>query len=146
MSINMSQTRVKDSSKRLKKLLHDMGFELTCMDCLELSARLLGFKGWDSYWRQHDTSLSPLDQDLTEEEFRARDQLQMGVLEAEGFGEVARELLDRCDPTGSWRCALPEEWEDGFYLLRRQISEPRSANPATIPDEALRRRDPDSGS
>jgi hypothetical protein len=44
MSINMSQTRVKDSSKRLKKLLRDMGFELTCTDCLELSARLLGFK------------------------------------------------------------------------------------------------------
>jgi hypothetical protein len=55
MSINMSQTRVKDSSKRLKKLLHDMGFELTCTDCLELSTRLLGFNGWDSYWRQHDT-------------------------------------------------------------------------------------------
>jgi hypothetical protein len=124
MSINMSQTQVKDSGKRLKKLLHDMGFELTCMDCLELSARLLGFKSWDSYWNQHHMSLSPLDQDLTEEEFLARDQLQMGILEAEGFGEVARQLLDRCDPTGSWHCALPQEWEDGFYLLRRQIAEP----------------------
>jgi hypothetical protein len=79
--------------------------------------------------------LSPLDQDLTDEEFVARDALQMKVLEAEGFGEVARQLLDRCDPTGSWRDPLPEEWDDGFCLLRRQIAGPRSAS-----SDAFRRR------
>ena len=87
MAINMSQTRVMDSSKRLKRLLQDMGIERTGAECLELSARLLGFKSWDSYWHQRDLPLSPLDQDLTDEEFLARDALQMKVLEAEGFGD-----------------------------------------------------------
>jgi hypothetical protein len=94
---------------------------------LELSARLLGFKSWDSYWHQRDLPLSPLDEDLTDEEFLARDALQLKALEAEGFGEVARELLDRCDPTGSWRDPLPKEWDDGLYLLRRESAGPRSA-------------------
>jgi hypothetical protein len=123
MAINMSQTRVMDSSKRLKRLLQDMGIERTGAECLELSARLLWFRSWDSYWHQRDSPLSPLDQDLTDEEFLARDALQMKVLEAEGFGEVARLLLDRCDPTGSSSGdSPPEEWNDGFYLLRRQIA------------------------
>jgi hypothetical protein len=63
------------------------------------------------------------------------------VLEAEGFGEVARELLDRCDPTGSRRCTIPEEWEDGFYLLRRQIAEPAIRETAHDPVLRRRRRD-----
>lgn len=105
-------TRVIDSSKRLKKLLHDMGIEQTGAACLELSARLLGFNSWESYSHQHDVPLSPLDEDLTDEEFLARDALQLKVLEAQ--------LLDRCDPIGSWRDPLREEWDDGFFLLRRQ--------------------------
>ncbi|WP_152535460.1 hypothetical protein [Bradyrhizobium sp. Ai1a-2] len=119
--INMSQTRVMDSGKRLKRLLQDVGIERTEMECLELSARLLGFKSWDSYRSRRDLPLSPLDDDLTDEEFCARDSLQMSVLELEGLGSVARQLLDRCDPTGSWRDALPKEWGDGFYLLRRGV-------------------------
>jgi hypothetical protein len=43
--------------------------------------------------------LSSLDQDLTDEEFLTLDALQLKVLEAEGFGKMARPLLDRCDPT-----------------------------------------------
>jgi hypothetical protein len=39
MAINMSQTRVVGSSKRLKRLLNDMGIERTGAECLELSAR-----------------------------------------------------------------------------------------------------------
>lgn len=54
MALNMSQTHVADSSERLKKLL----YERTRM---ELSARLLGFKSWDSYWHQRDLPLSPPD-------------------------------------------------------------------------------------
>lgn len=128
MAINMSPTRVIDSSKRLKKLLHDMRIEQTGAECLELSVRLLGFNYWESYSHQHDVPLSPLDENLTDEEFFARDALQLKVLEAEGFGELARQLLDRCDPTGSWRDPLPEEWDDGFFLLRRQTPSMKTTN------------------
>jgi hypothetical protein len=41
----------------------------------------------------------------------------MKVLEAEGFGDAARELLDRVNPTGSRRNTFPDE--PGFHLLRR---------------------------
>ena len=128
MIINMSQTRVRDSAKRLERLLREMGFGIAQMECLELSARLLGFNSWQSYWTQHDAPLCPLDQDLTDEEFLARDAFQMEVLEAEGFGDVARILLDRVDPTGSWRLTFPEESE--FHLLRREIPDPRRGNSA----------------
>jgi hypothetical protein len=33
---------------------------------------------------------------------RARDEFQMGVLAATRLGRVARELLDRANPTGAW--------------------------------------------
>lgn len=82
MAIKMPPTRVIDSSKRLKKLLHDMGIEQTGAECLELSVRLLGFNYWESYSHQHDVPLSPLDENLTDEEFFARDALQLKVLEA----------------------------------------------------------------
>jgi hypothetical protein len=132
--INMSQTRVKDSSKRLKAFLQEKGFDLTCGQAL-VSARLLGFKSWDSYWHQHDLPLSPLDRDLSEEEFVERDRLQMKVCEAEGYGEIAEEFLDRVDPTGSWHQTFPEG--EGFRLLRRQ-TRTRMALQAPLLDRALK--------
>lgn len=116
-----------------------MGFGIAQMECLELSARLLGFNSWQSYWTQHDAPLCPLDEDLTDEEFRARDAFQMEVLEAEGFGDVARILLDRVNPTGSWRLTYPEE--SGFHLLRRAISDrgEETRQEAAVPDQARKR-------
>jgi hypothetical protein len=48
-------------------------------------------------------------EELSDHEFAARDDHQMGVLVAAGLAPVARETLDRCNPTGSWARTPPEE-------------------------------------
>jgi hypothetical protein len=118
MRINMSQTDVMKSSKRLRAFLHEKGFDIGHGKALDLSARLLGFGNWDSYRGRHVQSLSLLDQDLEELELAQRNRFQMDVLEREGYGEIANELLDRVDPTGSRADAFFEH--EGFHLLRRQ--------------------------
>jgi hypothetical protein len=116
MRINLSLTDVEDSSKRLKAFLQERGFDIAYAQALDLSARILGFK--NCYNNQNGQRLSPLDEDLTEAELAHRDRFQMDVLEREGYGEIATELLDRVDPTGSGCHAFPEH--EGFHLLRRQ--------------------------
>ncbi|SEI20934.1 glyoxalase superfamily protein [Tardiphaga sp. OK245] len=103
MIIMMSEERVKGMAKRLRKVLRGCGVELKHFACLELAVRLCGFEDWQNYRRRDvDAPLSLLDDDLWEEEFAARDEFQMSVLEEAGLGAVARELLDRANPTGSW--------------------------------------------
>jgi hypothetical protein len=103
MIINMTDRRMSEAAKRLKKLLRDMGYETTKhTQCLELMAKLCGFQNWQAYCIRDLASLSLLDEDLPEQAFLARDAFQMKVLEDAGFGAVARELLDRVNPTGSW--------------------------------------------
>jgi hypothetical protein len=68
---------------------------------LNLAVRLLGFNDWYHFTRRDlNAALSPLDEELSDAEFAARDELQMGVLADAGLGPVARELLDRANPTG----------------------------------------------
>jgi hypothetical protein len=74
----------------------------------------LRFDDWEHFrHRDLDEPLSGLDDDVSDEEFDARDAFQMAVLEAAGLAAVARELLDRANPTGSWRREPTEEpvWE-----------------------------------
>jgi hypothetical protein len=114
MIIMMSENRLKSVAKRLRKVLRGLGVDLKHTGCLDLAARLCGFKGWYVYLnRDLDVPLSLLDDDLSEEDFAARDAFQMGVLDAAGLGAVARELLDRANPTGSWSRQSAEEpvWE-----------------------------------
>ena len=77
MIINMPSFRVNDSAKKLKKILRQMGFEVAHTECLELSARLFGFESWQRYCHREFAPLSPFDQELTDEEFAARDAFQM---------------------------------------------------------------------
>ncbi|MDH2386393.1 glyoxalase superfamily protein [Bradyrhizobium sp. CER78] len=103
MIIVMSEERMKRAAKRLRKVLCGCGVELKHFACLDLAVRLCGYKDWQDYRRlDGDEPLSPLDEDLSEEEFAARDEFQMNVLEEAGLSAVARELLDRANPTGSW--------------------------------------------
>jgi hypothetical protein len=103
MIIMMAEERVKDMPKRLRKVLRGLGVELRHFACLELAARLCGIDGWRNYLgRDLDEPLSLLDDELSNSDFAERDEFQMKVLEAAGFGAVARELLDRANPTGSW--------------------------------------------
>jgi hypothetical protein len=118
MCINLLPTEVEDTSKRLKAFLQKRGFEIAHDQALEISARILGFKSWDSYRDQNGQRLSLLDQDLTEAELAQRDRFQMDVLESEGYGEIANDLLDWVDPTGSRGPPIAEH--EGFHLLRRQ--------------------------
>lgn len=114
MIIIMTEDRMKGMTKRLRRVLRGLGVDLRHTACLELAARLCGFKDWYVYLnRDLDAPLSLLDEDLSEEEFAARDTFQMTVLEASGLGKVARELLDRANPTGSWARQATEEpvWE-----------------------------------
>ncbi|MCK1737499.1 hypothetical protein IVA79_26825 [Bradyrhizobium sp. 138] len=99
----MSEKRVKRCAKRMQKILDMIGIDLRYTACLELAAQLHGFDDWHHFLeRDLDAPLSLLDEDLAEADFAARDAFQMAVLQAAGLGEVARELLDRANPTGSW--------------------------------------------
>ena len=102
MMINMPQHRMSEAAKRLKKLLRAMGYATTHTKCLDLCARLCGFENWQRYCVREFAPLSQFDHYLSEEDFLARDAFQMKVLEDAGFAAVARELLDRVNPTGSW--------------------------------------------
>jgi hypothetical protein len=103
MIIMMSERRVKQMTNRLRKVLRELGVELKHTACLELAARLCGFEDWYHYLnRDLDQPLSLLDEELSEEAFAERDAFQVAVLEAAELGAVARELLDRANPTGSW--------------------------------------------
>ncbi|WP_315750836.1 MULTISPECIES: hypothetical protein [unclassified Bradyrhizobium] len=63
--------------------------------------------------RDLEEPLSLLDDDLSEDDFAARDAFQMAALQTAGLGAVAGELLDRANPTGSWAKQPAEEpvWE-----------------------------------
>jgi hypothetical protein len=116
MIIMMSEDRMKRMTKRLRKVLRGLGVDLKHFACLELAARLCGFDGWRNYLdRDFDEPLGLLDDELSDKDFAARDAFQIGVLEAAGLGTVARELLDRTNPTGSWAKRSNEEAdrEDG---------------------------------
>jgi hypothetical protein len=110
MIIMMSEQRMKQMTKRLRRVLSGLGVELKHSAALNLAARPCGFKDWHNYLRRDlDEPLSLLDEDLSEEDFAARDAFQITVLEAERLGAVARELLDRANPTGSWAKQTNEE-------------------------------------
>src|SRR3974390_334205 len=101
MIIMIPEHRVKRTAKRLQKVLGILEVNFRYTQCLELAARLHGFEDWYQYLhRDLSQPLSPLDDDLSDEDFVARDAFQVRVLEAAGLGTIARELLDRANPTG----------------------------------------------
>src|ERR1700694_2997745 len=103
MFIMMSEQRVKQMAKRLRKVLQLLGIESRHTECLELAVRLCGFHGWRHYLdRDLDEPLGLLDDAGLREEFTPPDKFQMAAMEAAGLGPVARELLDRVNPTGFW--------------------------------------------
>lgn len=103
MIIYMSENRVKRSARRMQKILSELGADLKYTACLRLSVQLLGFENYTRFCRRDlDAPLSPLDDEISDADFAARDQFQMAVLAAAGLGAVARELLDRGNPTGAW--------------------------------------------
>ena len=109
MIIYMPESRTKSVAKRLRKVLSAMGIDLKHTQYLDLAAWLLGFMDWYYFTRRDlDAPLSLLDEELSDADFAAWDEMQMGVLAAAGLGPVARELLDRCNPTGSWS-RMPSE-------------------------------------
>jgi hypothetical protein len=114
MIIIMNENRMKGMTKRLRKVLREFGVDLKHTACLDLAARLCGFVDWHHYLRHdRDEPLSLLDEELSDDDFAARDEFQIAVLEAAGLRAVARELLDRANPTGSWAKQPTEEpvWE-----------------------------------
>lgn len=112
MIITMGEARMKGLTKRLRRVLRDLAVEFKHTECLKLAARLCGFDDWYHYLEHDpDARLSLLDDDLSEEEFAARDAFQMAVLQDAGLGAVARELLDRANPTGSWAKQPTEQAE-----------------------------------
>lgn len=116
MIITMPEHRVKSTAKRTQKVLDHLGINLKYSACLELTARLYGFDDWQHYFhRDLDAPLSPLDEFLSDNDFTTRDEFQMKTLEAAGLGAVARELLDRVNPTGSWakHAHPPADGRDG---------------------------------
>ena len=110
MIIMTSEQRMKQMTKRLRRVLRGLGVELKHTACLDLAAKLCGFKDWYVYLNRNlDEPLGLLDDELSDGDFAARDAFQMTVLEAAGLSKVARELLDRANPTGSWARQATEE-------------------------------------
>jgi hypothetical protein len=103
MIIYKSEGRVKRSARRMQKILSELGTDLKYTACLNLAVQVLGFENYSHFCRRDlDAPLSPLDEELSDAEYVLRDEFQMGVLGAAGLGAVARELLDRANPTGAW--------------------------------------------
>jgi hypothetical protein len=109
MRIYMPEGRAKGSAKRLRKVLSELGVEFTHTHCLHLAVQLLGWRHWDDFLaRDHNAGLSPYDAQLSDVEFALRDDFQMNVLASAGLAPIARELLDRANPTGSWAKQTPK--------------------------------------
>jgi hypothetical protein len=114
MIIYMSANRVKRSARRMQAILSEHGADLKYVPCLNLVVRLLGFDNYTHYCKRDlDAPLSLLDEQLSDADFAARDEMQMGVLAAAGLGQVARELLDRGNPTGAWGSRAAENMVEG---------------------------------
>jgi hypothetical protein len=66
--------------------------------------------GFDDWYLRRDLTapLSPFDEQLSEAAFAARDEFPVAILEKTGLNPVSRELLDRVNPTGSWRDPVRE--------------------------------------
>ena len=112
MIIMMPGHKVKGTAKRLGKVLGGFGIEMRHVKCLDLASRLFGFDGWQHYLRRDlDAPFSPFDDDLPEDEFAARDEFQMEALRSAGLGAVAREVLDRVNPSGRWARAKASDAE-----------------------------------
>jgi hypothetical protein len=110
MIIMMSENRMRRTAKRMQKILVSLGVNFRYTACLQLAAQLHEFESWNSYLqRDLEAPLSLLDEELDEVEFLARDAFQMAVLEAAGLGAIARELLERANPTGSWASQRTED-------------------------------------
>lgn len=133
MIIMMPEHRVKRTAKRLQKVLDGLGIEFRYTRGLELASQLCGFENWYQYLRRDlSQPLSLLDEDLSDPDFAARDEFHMSVLEAAGLGAVAREVLDRVNPTGSWAPVPAEgtEGKDGGGNDPGRWSEERRSAPA----------------
>jgi len=114
MIINMSENRAKRAAKRMRKILSELGVDLYYLECLNLMVRLLGFENYSHFCKRDlDAPLSPLDDEISDAEFVARDEFQMAVLAAAGLGAIARELLDRGNPTGAWGSKAAENMVEG---------------------------------
>jgi hypothetical protein len=113
MIILVTPNRVKGTAKRLRGVLRELGYDGRLLKCLELSAKLYGFQNWNHYLRHDlDAPLSPLDCFLSDADFAARDDFQLQVLADAGYAAIARDLLDRVNPTGSWAKTLHDHSAD----------------------------------
>jgi hypothetical protein len=120
MRIYQSTGRTKGSAKRLRKVLRELCVEITHIQSLNLAVRLLGWRHWEDFLtRDLNADLSPLDGQLSDIEFALRDDFQMNVLASAGLGPIARELLDRANPTGSW---VKETDETAENQARAEVS------------------------
>jgi hypothetical protein len=114
MLIYVYENRAKRTAKRLRKILRELGVDLYHAQCLDLAVRLLGFEHYAHFSRRDISGpLSPLDEYLSDAEFIARDAFQMSVLAAAGLGAIAREVLDRANPTGEWGSKAAENMVEG---------------------------------
>ncbi|EHR01252.1 glyoxalase superfamily protein [Bradyrhizobium sp. WSM471] len=103
MIVTMTEECMRGMAKRLRKVLSGLGVELKHTVCLELAAKLCGFENWRHFClRNPDEPLILLDDEVSDDEFATRDAFQMAALQAADLDAVARELLDRANPTGSW--------------------------------------------
>jgi hypothetical protein len=113
MPIYMSEKRVKRLARRIQKILSELGVDMKYVPCLNLAVRLLGFDNYFNFLDNLGPLFSPLDDEISDTEFAARDDFQMGVLAAAGLGAVARELLDSLNPTGAWGSEAAEKMAEG---------------------------------
>jgi hypothetical protein len=113
MRLYVTENRAKGMAKRLRKVLCELGVEYTHTQCLNLAVRLMGYDHWNDFLaRDLNADHSLFDGQLSDAEFLARDDFQMNALASAGLAPIARELLDRANPTGSWTKQLGEIFQD----------------------------------
>jgi hypothetical protein len=102
LPIYMPEYRVKRVATRLKKFLRKSGVDISHLEALDVAVQILGFDDWPAFRnRDLDVPLSPFDEQLSDDDFLARDDFHTRALAEAGLAQYARQILDWTNPTGS---------------------------------------------
>jgi hypothetical protein len=107
------------TAEDLKAVLYARGFEVSQPFCMDLSARLYGYRNYDDFrGRPEPTEISPRDRHCDPATVRARRLFQKAIMADAGFREIADIVLDIVEPNGPIR---PRTLR-GLHLRRHRLA------------------------
>jgi hypothetical protein len=103
MQFICSSKFAKRKAKLLRKALEKRERGISYIKCLELTARLFGFRNYHEFARiEGSAEKSPFDDFVDDAMLEARFCTQEEVMATAGFADIAGELLDEVNPTGGF--------------------------------------------